>query len=87
MGDSCRCDEFWIAREPGQTLRSVIEALSAHQPVQSVKRWNATLHRRHDRADWIDPVSVSWFDPQHLKIILANSALQGVSSWPSWGAD
>ena len=55
-------DEFWIAREPGQTLRSVIEALSAHQPVQSVKRWNAALHRRHDRADWIDPVSVSWFD-------------------------
>ena len=55
-------DEFWIAREPGQTLRDVIEVLPAHQPVQIVKRWNAALHRRHDRADWIDPVGIRWFD-------------------------
>ena len=55
-------DEFWIAHEPGKTLRRVIEALPADQSVQSVKRWNAALHRRHDRADWIDPVDVRWFD-------------------------
>lgn len=55
-------DEFWIAREPGKTLRDVIKALPVHQPVHSVQRWNAALHRRHDRADWIDPVNVRWFD-------------------------
>ena len=55
-------DEFWIAREQGQTLREVIKALADEQPVFSVKRWNAALHRRQGRADWIDPVSVRWFD-------------------------
>ena len=55
-------DEFWIACEPGKTIRNVIEALPANQPVQSVKRWNAALHRRHDHSDWIDPVGVHWFD-------------------------
>ena len=55
-------DEFWIARKSGKSLRSVIEELSVNQPVQRVKRWNAVLHRRHDHADWIDPVSVRWFD-------------------------
>ena len=56
-------DEFWIARESGMTLRAVIEALPQDQPVHTVKRWNAALHRRHDHADWIDPASVRWFDP------------------------
>lgn len=55
-------DEFWIAREPGRSLRDVIEALPTCQPVHSVKRWNAALHRRHDHSDWIDPVSIRWFD-------------------------
>ena len=55
-------DEFWIARESGKTIRDVIEALPVHQPLHSVQRWNAAVHRRHDRADWIDPVDVRWFD-------------------------
>ena len=64
-------DEFWIARETGKTLRAAIAQLPSHQPVQSVQRWNAALHRRHDHADWIDPVGVRWFDPDS-KIILEN---------------
>ena len=55
-------DEFWVASDSGQTLRDVIYELPVHQPVQIVKRWNAALHRRHDHADWIDPVGVRWFD-------------------------
>ena len=58
----CDADEFWIARQPGCRLRDQVMALPADQPVQIVQRWNAAIDDQHHWQDWIDPLTVDWFD-------------------------
>ena len=43
-------DEFWISRQPGQTVREAIAALPSGCSRLSVPRWNAVISRECDAA-------------------------------------
>jgi hypothetical protein len=56
-------DEFWIAREPGQTLRQAVEAIPEGCRRVFVPRWNAVVTRELEAASpAITPQDVGWFD-------------------------
>ncbi len=56
-------DEFWISRQPGQTVREAIAALPSGCSRLSVPRWNAVISRECDAAQaTIAPESIQSFD-------------------------
>ena len=59
-------DEFWVAAQPGRSLRDVILELGCESPLWNVHRWNAALHRGDDRKGWINPSWVKFFDTESI---------------------
>lgn len=56
-------DEFWISRQPGQTLREAIVALPPGCRRLSVPRWNALISRERDAAQaTIAPEPIDTFE-------------------------
>ena len=56
-------DEFWISRQPGQTLREAIAALPPSCRRLSVPRWNALISRELDAAQaTIAPEQIDAFE-------------------------
>lgn len=58
-------DEFWISRQPGQSLAEALAAVPPSVRRLSVPRWNAVIPRELDaEAERHDPKRVRWFDSQ-----------------------
>jgi hypothetical protein len=58
-------DEFWISRQPGQSLAEALAAVPPPVRRLAVPRWNAVIPRELDaEAECLDPRRLRWFDSQ-----------------------
>jgi hypothetical protein len=58
-------DEFWISRQPGQSLAEAFAAVPPAVRRLAVPRWNAVIPRELDaEAASLDPQCLRWFDSQ-----------------------